>query len=260
MMNNPWFTVQRIDESTFAISEYGHWEKVHSFLLLGQQKAALIDTGLGIGNIREVTSRLTTLPVCVLTTHVHTDHIGGHGLFSEIYVHEEDCNWLEHGIQGLSIEQIRADLVRNLSLPLPVGFDAATYTPYRGKPAGLLSDGQIIDLGGKSLEVYHTPGHSPGHVCFFEGASGYLFTGDLLYDETPVYAFYPSTSPSDLVRSWERIADIPGVTKIFGSHNTLGLAPEILVEVKLAAKTLREKNLISFGTGTHIFNGFSVRF
>lgn len=260
MMNNPWFTVQRIDESTFAISEYGHWEKVHSFLLLGQQKAALIDTGLGIGNIREVTTRLTTLPVFVLTTHVHTDHIGGHGLFSEIYVHEGDCDWLVHGIQGLSIEHIRADLVRDLSQPPPEGFNADTYTPYCGRPAGLLEDGQIIDLGGRSLEVYHTPGHSPGHVCFFEGASGYLFTGDLLYDETPVYAFYPSTSPADLVRSWERIADIPGVTKVFGSHNTLGLEPEILVEVKLAAKILREKNLISFGTGTHTFNGFSVRF
>lgn len=150
--------------------------------------------------------------------------------------------------------------MRDLSQPLPEGFNADTYTPYCGRPAGLLEDGQIIDLGGRCLEVYHTPGHLPGHVCFFEGASGYLFTGDLLYDETPVYAFYPSTSPADLVRSWERIADIPGVTKIFGSHNTLGLDPEILVEVKLAAKTLREKNLASFGTGTHSFNGFSVRF
>ncbi|AIQ50490.1 MBL fold metallo-hydrolase [Paenibacillus sp. FSL R7-0331] len=260
MLNHPWFTVQRIDGQTFAISEYGHWEKVHSFLLLGQQKAVLIDTGLGISNISEVTRRLTPLPVSVLTTHFHTDHIGGHGLFSDIYVHEGDCSWLIDGIQGLSIEQIRADLVRDLSLPLPEGFNADTYTPYRGKPAGLLSDGQMIDLGGRSLEVIHTPGHSPGHVCFYEKTSGYLFTGDLLYDETPVYAFYPSTSPSDLVRSWERIAQIPGVTKIYGSHNTLGLAPSIMADVEQAVKTLRENNLVSFGTGTHYFNGFNVRF
>lgn len=260
MMNNPWFTVKRMDEYTFAISEYGHWEKVHSFLLLGRQKAALIDTGLGIANIRDVTSKLTTLPVSVLTTHVHTDHIGGHGLFSDIHVHEGDSNWLIHGIQGLLIERIRADLVRDLSLPLPPGFDVSAYTPYCGKPAGLLCDGQIIDLGGRKLEVFHTPGHSPGHVCFFEEASGYLFTGDLLYDETPVYAFYPSTSPSDLVRSWQRIAEIPGVTRIYGSHNTLGLDPELLGEVQRAVKVLRENNLVSFGTGIHYFNGFSVRF
>jgi len=47
-----WFTVQRIDDQTYAISEYGHWEKVHSFLLMGEERAALIDTGLGIDNIR----------------------------------------------------------------------------------------------------------------------------------------------------------------------------------------------------------------
>ncbi|MNP19652.1 Hydroxyacylglutathione hydrolase [compost metagenome] len=150
--------------------------------------------------------------------------------------------------------------MRDLSLPLPPGFDVSAYTPYCGKPAGLLCDGQIFDLGGRKLEVFHTPGHSPGHVCFFEEASGYLFTGDLLYDETPVYAFYPSTSPSDLVRSWQRIAEIPGVTRIYGSHNTLGLDPELLGEVQRAVKVLRENNLVSFGTGIHYFNGFSVRF
>lgn len=46
MISDPWFTVQQMDEATFAISEYGHWEKVHSFLLLGEEKAALIDAVL----------------------------------------------------------------------------------------------------------------------------------------------------------------------------------------------------------------------
>ena len=46
MLKDPWFTIQKIDEKTYAISEYGHWEKVHSFLLIGSEKTALIDTGL----------------------------------------------------------------------------------------------------------------------------------------------------------------------------------------------------------------------
>lgn len=179
---------------------------------------------------------------------------------ADIYVHQEDRDWLVHGIQGLTIEQIRKDIGRNLSKPLPEGFNPETHTPYKGIPAGLLKDGDVIDLGGRSLKVYHTPGHSPGHLCFFEELSGYLFTGDLLYDQTPVYAFYPSTSPADLVNSLERIAVIPGVTRVFGSHNTLGLKPEILEEVKLAVHYLREKELIRFGTGIHAFKGFSVQF
>ncbi|MHA6531839.1 MBL fold metallo-hydrolase [Paenibacillus sp. BAC0078] len=259
-MNNSWFTVQQIDEATFAISEYGHWEKVHSFLLLGQDKAALIDTGLGIGNIRTITDTLTRLPVEVLTTHVHTDHIGSHGDFERIFVHEGDLDWLVHGIKGLSTRQIRRDISRDITQPTPDGFDPETYKPFQGEPAGLLHDGDRIDLGGRTLTVYHTPGHSPGHVAFFDETHGFLFTGDLLYDETPIYAFYPSTSPVDLVHSLERIAEIEGIRTIYGSHNTLGLDPEILTEVKRAVRLLRDNDLVRFGTGLHTFNGFSIQF
>lgn len=259
-MDHSWFTVQPIDGATYAISEYGHWEKVHSFLLLGQDKAVLIDTGLGIGNIKEITDTLTRLPIEVLTTHVHTDHIGSHGEFERIFVHAGDLDWLMHGIKGLSIQQIRRDIGRDITRPTPDGFDPGTYTPFQGKPTGLLQDGDRIDLGGRTLTVYHTPGHSPGHVAFFDETQGLLFTGDLLYDETPIYAFYPSTSPVDLVHSLERIAEIEGIQRIYGSHNTLGLNPEILTEVKRAVQWLREHDLVRFGTGLHTFNGFSIQF
>ncbi len=70
-IKDSWFTVNQIDNTTFAISEYGHWEQVHSYLLIGEEKAALIDTGLGIDNIKRITDQLTNLPIIVLTTHVH---------------------------------------------------------------------------------------------------------------------------------------------------------------------------------------------
>ncbi|OWA35997.1 MBL fold metallo-hydrolase [Saccharibacillus sp. O16] len=260
MLKDTWFTVQQIDDVTYAISEYGHWERVHSFLLLGRDKAILIDTGLGIDNIRRITDRLTDLPIDVVTTHVHTDHIGSHGQFERLYVHEADRAWLENGIAGLTIEQIRRDIARDITLPLPPGFDARTYTPFCGPATGTLHDGQVLELGARTLTVYHTPGHSPGHLCFWEADSGYLFTGDLLYSGTPVYAFYPSTSPEDLVASWEKIAAIPRVKRVFGSHNELGLPPEILPLAGEAAVWLRENGLARFGTGIHHFEGFSVQF
>lgn len=260
MLNDTWFTVQEIDETTYAISEYGHWEKVHSFLVIGNEKAALIDTGLGIDNIKRITDQLTDLPIMVITTHVHADHIGSHGQFDEIYVHEDDADWLMNGIKGLSIEQIRKDIGRDITLPTPDTFNPSTYTPFQGKPTGLLEDGDVIDLGDRKLTTYHTPGHSPGHLSVFDNGNGYLFTGDLLYDETPIYAFYPSTNPVDLVNSLEKIAEIPHVTKVFGAHNTLGLEPEILEEVRIAVNGLRERDLVKHGTGVHTFNGFSVQF
>lgn len=260
MLEDDWFTVRKIDENTYAISELGHWEKVHSFLLLGSTKAALLDTGLGIDNMKRITDQLTTLPIDVITTHVHSDHIGSHGEYTRIFVHEDEESWLINGIVGLSLEQIRANTARDITIPTPKGFSPETYMPFTGKPTGLLKDGDVLDLGNRKLIIYHTPGHSPGHICIFDETNGYLFTGDLLYDVTPVYAFYPTTNPMELVNSLERITKIPNVNMIYGAHNSLGINPNILKEVKKAVIYLRENDLVKFGTGIHPFKGFSVQF
>ena len=259
-IKDSWFTVSQIDHTTFAISEYGHWEKVHSYLLIGEEKSALIDTGLGIDNIKRITDQLTNLPIIVLTTHVHWDHIGSHGEFKNIYVHKDEEDWLVNGIKKLSIEQIRKDVSRDITIPTPETFNPDTYKPFQGNPTGLLNDGDEIEIGNRKLTIYHTPGHSPGHISILDNSRGYLFTGDLLYDETPVYAFFPTTNPVDLVQSLEKIADIPNVTKIYSGHNTIGLDAKLLQEVKNAVEELKEKDDIRFGTGIHKFKGFSVQF
>lgn len=260
MITDDWFTVEEIDASTFAISEYGHWEQVHSFLLLGEKRAMLIDTGLGIDHIKRITDQLTDLPIFVMTTHVHWDHIGSHDQFDDIYVHEADRDWLEHGTKGLPIEQIRIDVGRDITVPTPAHFNPNTYRPFQGKPTRVVEDLELFDLGNRTIQVLHTPGHSPGHIALYDQTNGYLFTGDLLYRDLPVYAFYPSTNPVDLVDSLERIANIKHVQRIYGSHHTLGMEPAILSEVKRAVHHLRKNNLTTFGTGVHEFKGFSVKF
>lgn len=74
-----WFTVEQIDADSYVISELKHWEETHCYLLCGSERAVLIDTGLGVENIREIVGRLTNLPVIVILTHAHWDHIGGLG-------------------------------------------------------------------------------------------------------------------------------------------------------------------------------------
>lgn len=105
-MGKNWFTVERIDADTFAISEEKHWEETHCYLLCGRERALLIDTGLGVANIRTVAEGLTFLPITVAATHAHWDHIGGHKYFAEFAVHEAEKEWLS-GSFPLPLEAVK---------------------------------------------------------------------------------------------------------------------------------------------------------
>ena len=134
-----WFTVEQIDDHTFAISEYKHWEQTHCYLLLGTERALLIDTGLGVENIRCVVESLTSLPLIVVTTHVHWDHIGGHWNFSNIGVHEAERDWLESKFP-LPIQMVRSALSQG-ECDFPPGFFVENYRIYQGAPQFLIHDG-----------------------------------------------------------------------------------------------------------------------
>ena len=92
-----WFTIDQVDESTYIISEYRHWEETHCYLLIGNDQALLIDTGLGVYNISDPVRKLTNKPVAAVATHIHWDHIGSHKYFLDFYAHEAELNWLNCG-------------------------------------------------------------------------------------------------------------------------------------------------------------------
>lgn len=258
MITDTWFTISKIDADTYAISEPGHWERCISYLVLGTRSVALIDTGLGIGNIRRITDSLTELPVKVLTTHVHWDHIGGHGLYDEIYVHEAEKAWLVEGVP-LPLSQIRSDLIREpFTKPVPPQFAPDSYTPFIGQPTGLLQDGGVIDLGGRQLLALHTPGHSPGHLCFLDTARGYLFTGDLLYQGT-LYAFYPSTDPVAYAASIARLAKLPFISRLLPGHNELDIPLDLLDQANKALQVLQQAGQLRHGSGLHNFGLLQIK-
>ena len=173
---NGWFTVEEIDSQTFAISEYKHWEETHCYLLCGLERAVLIDTGLGVSNIRSVVAELTTLPIMVVTTHVHWDHIGGHQHFDDIAVHEAEKDWLSVRFP-IPLDAVKKNLTMH-PCAFPEGFNIDAYQIFQGKPQRILHDGDRLDLGGREIHVIHTPGHSPGHCCFYEPERKYLYSGD----------------------------------------------------------------------------------
>lgn len=119
-----------------------------------------------------------------------------------------------------------------------------------------LDGGECIRLGDRVIEVIHTPGHSPGHMCFWEEKTGYLFTGDLAY-RGMLTAWFPSTDPEAYLKSLETVAALP-VKKVFPAHHALDMCPEMIIRMRNAFVQLKEKGMLYHGSGTFDYGDWSV--
>jgi len=240
-----WFTIDQIDRDTYIISEYRHWEETHCYLLNGSEGSLLIDTGLGICNIYDEVIKLTNKHITAVATHIHWDHIGGHKYFPDFCVHEAELNWLD-GEFPLSTETVK-EMVLDRCDP-PEDFKIKNYEIFQGTPTRILSDRDIIDMGNRKIRVFHTPGHSPGHMCFWEDdRRGYLFTGDLIYKDV-LLAYYPSTDPVAYLTSLERMAELP-VQGVFPAHHSLDIQPEIIIRMRDQFRELEREGRLRHGSG-----------
>ena len=249
-----WFTVEEIDSDTFAISEYKHWEETHCYLVCGTERAVLIDTGLGISDIRKIVDRLTSLPVMAVTTHVHWDHIGGHKYFENIAVHEAEKDWL-------SVQfPIPLQTVKNILTSRPCDFSEdfvlEDYQIFRGTPRKILQDGDRLPLGNRLLEVIHTPGHSLGYCCFYEPERRYLYSGDLIYKGC-LDAFYPSTDPQLFWQSVKRVQSLE-ISRILPGHHQLAVQTDMANRIEKAFQVLADKGKLKQGNGIFGFGDFQI--
>lgn len=248
-----WFTIERIDQNTFAISEYKHWEEPHCYLLLGSDKALLIDTGLGISNIKSIVDKMTDLPILVATTHVHWDHIGGHKYFKDIAVHQLEKNWLLKFPLPLGV--VKENILKE-PCEFPKTFHIEEYEIYQGTPTIILNDNDSIDIGNRKIKVIHTPGHSPGHMCFYDISNKYLFTGDLVY-EGKLDVYYPSTNPKDFKNSIDKIRKLD-ILKILPGHHKLNINKSLIDELWEALKELDDKGILKQEHGIFKHGKFSI--
>lgn len=249
-----WFTVEKIDNDTYSIGEYQHWEETHCYLLCGKEKSVLIDTGLGIANIKEICDDLTSLPITVVTTHVHWDHIGGHKYFDTIAVHEKEVDWLSQKFP-LSLQEVKSNLMRKNCI-FPSQFKLNEYQIFQGNSQIVLHDKDCIDLGDRQLSVIHTPGHSPGHCCFYEQNRRYLYAGDLIY-EGCLDAFYPTTDPQLFYQSVKKIESLD-IVKVLPGHHKLNIPVNIIGNIALAFEQLAVEGNLKQGSGIFGFDNFQI--
>ncbi len=165
--------VSEIAYRTWCIDEYG---MDAMFLLEGDQKALLIDTGTGVFNIPALVRSLSDKPLIVALTHGHVDHAGGMDLFERVYLHPDDMAMarsvtpesrmayvdtmmaMSEGIYDLGREDVVLPQTRAALLPL--------------------TEGTYISLGCRDVVVYETPGHTPGGLSFLDKKERLLFSGD----------------------------------------------------------------------------------
>ena len=255
---DPWFEVYRVRPGVFAIYEPRQGEEVISYLIVGTRKAVLFDTGLGIGNIRRVVTALTPLPVSVLNSHTHNDHVGDNWRFGEIY--GMDTDFTRTNAKG-SRDDAQAELAPDqLCGDLPAGFDSRSYSTRPFRISHWLHDGDRVELGGRTLEVIATPGHTPDSISLLDAKNGLLFPGDTYYPG-PIFLYRPETDLDAYQRSIERLAALaPKLQTLLPSHNVPVADPADLARVVVAFKQVREGKIKPARSGSkweYSFPGFS---
>jgi glyoxylase-like metal-dependent hydrolase (beta-lactamase superfamily II) len=255
---NTWFEVYKIRPGVFAIYEPHQLEEVISYLIVGGDRALLFDTGMGISNIRAVVAGLTRLPVSVVNSHTHNDHVGDNWRFSDIYGMDTDfTRAFARGSKGDAQAELAPDEICGA---LPAGFDAKAYATKPFHITHWLHDGDKIGLGGRVLKVIGTPGHTPDAIALLDEKNGLLFTGDSFY-LGPIYLYRPETDLDAYVASMQKLAAIvPHLQLLLPSHNVPVADPSYLPKVVAAIQQGRRgevKAVANDGKHEYVFEGFS---
>jgi glyoxylase-like metal-dependent hydrolase (beta-lactamase superfamily II) len=235
--NEPWFEVYKVAPQVFAVYEPHQFEETISYLIVGTKQALLFDTGMGIADLRSVVRRLTSRPIVVLNSHTHDDHVGDNWQFDFIYGMDED--FTRNNAKG-SREDAQAEIASGqICGELPKNFNPKTYVTKPWRISRFVHDGFKINLGGRTLEIVATPGHTPDAICLLDRANGLLFAGDTYYP-APIWLFRPETDLDAYVASVQRIAALgPQLKLVLGAHNIPVAQPLVLPRLVAAIQAVR---------------------
>ena len=177
------FTHEKISPTTTRIRAPG---MELMYLVEGREKAALIDTGSGLGFLRAYVEKLTDKPILVLLTHGHVDHAMGAGEFETVYMnHADDYIYVQHADMGFR---------RDGLFLCPQKVEEAEIIPAKElSQIRQMAGGDSFDLGGLHIDIYDLPGHTRGSVVMLLRAERALLLGDACNYLTFLHEPYSTT-------------------------------------------------------------------
>jgi len=197
------FQISNPSHNVWLLNESG---AVTLFLVTGEERAVLIDTGFDQGALPDLVRSLTPLPVTLIHSHADLDHIVGDAFWDEAWIHPAD------------MPALRAQ---------PYGERMTLHE---------LHDGDVIDLGGRALEVIFAPGHTPGNCMFLDRGNRILFSCDTLMDDTVPINKY-ETGIADFYQTMLKAEGLlDAVDVIYPAHGTTPFPKEAFRDLKECAR------------------------
>jgi glyoxylase-like metal-dependent hydrolase (beta-lactamase superfamily II) len=255
-ISEDWFEAYEIGSNLFVFCESRHYENTAISLVIGPEKATLIDTGCGIGNLRKAVAEVTDKPVTVINTHTHLDHLGSNRQFDEIAMFDHPIS-RRVAAEGASHQIMQHEiLAENLvTKPWPHDFDPSDFALLPFNVNHWLRDGDRLELGGQDLEVIYTPGEAVDHICLLDRAERLLFCGDILLDG-PVWTHLEGGNLEDLVKSYRKLMGyFEEFDHLMPGHNQPWLDKSLLPETLAGA----EKVLSGQAEGADIIDPWNRR-
>lgn len=223
IISDGWYTAYNLKKGLWGIDDFGHDT---FYAVIGEKRALMIDNGYGAGRLDEFMARLTDLPWITAATHGHIDHCNGNDFFDEAYLAEEDFELLDDE---------EKDIKRELLLRDPrilIGHESGFRTIggcHARKATHIIEDGQVFDLGGRTVTAWKVPGHTNGSVCFIDDWTRSLFIGDMyvpLQEWNEMWFHVPNCAPLSVAaksvrRAWDMHSQYNTVLSGHGTNFTL---------------------------------------
>lgn len=196
------------------------------YVIAGTRYAAVIDTMIGLVDVRAITEELTDLPLTLINTHGHIDHIGGNWGFEKAFMNLADQAVAEKSLSHPQVEE--AIELYNLVFP---AFEN-------------IEDEQEFDLGEIILTAYHFPGHTPGEIVLFDKKDRILFSGDGVLEQ--LWLQLPESMSVEVqIKSMERLLPLrEDFDTILSGHSRQKENAELFDTLLDALKEIRDKPCI----------------